>query len=476
MEYKKNNGGNIEMLSKNVVMVGFGSIGQATLPFLINTLKIPSDRIHIITADASGAKLAKHYGIDLKIHTLTPHNYESILKPLLKDGGVLLNLSVNVSSFALVKMCHKLNALYLDTCIEPWEGRYTDKSISIQKRSNYALREEALAMRKKLKDGPTALLAHGMNPGLISHFLKQALVNVANDTNVSFSAPKTQEDWAHLAAKLNVKAIHVAEQDMQITAKKRQEHEFVNTWSVDGFLSEGQQPAELGWGTHEKYFPKDGKRHPTGCKAAIYLQQPGLATNTRSWTPQYGPYQGFLITHNESISTADYLTVKKDGEVKYRPTVYYSYRPANDAILSIHEMEGNNFQSPQSKRILNDEITSGVDELGILLMGHKKGAYWYGSQLDIHEARKLAPHCNATALQVVAGILCGLDWMIRHPRKGIVEPENIDYDEALKVAMPYLGKMGGHYSDWTPLKNLSHLFPWDVDAQDPWQFKNFRIS
>ncbi len=36
---------------------------------------------------------------------------------------------------------------------------------------------------------------------------------------------------------------------------RRPPNEFVNTWSVDGFVSEGAQPAELGWGSHEKHFP-----------------------------------------------------------------------------------------------------------------------------------------------------------------------------------------------------------------------------
>ena len=35
------------------------------------------------------------------------------------------------------------------------------------------------------------------------------------------------------------------------------------------------------------------------------------------------------------------------------------------------------------KRIMMDEIVKGVDELGVLLAGHKKNAYWYGSQLSI---------------------------------------------------------------------------------------------
>ena len=39
------------------------------------------------------------------------------------------------------------------------------------------------------------------------------------------------------------------------------------------------------------------------------------------------------------------------------------------------------------KRILMDDIIKGIDELGVLLAGHKKNAYWYGSQLSIEEAR-----------------------------------------------------------------------------------------
>ena len=47
-----------------------------------------------------------------------------------------------------------------------------------------------------------------------------------------------------------------------------------------------------------------------------------------------------------------------------------------------------------------DDISKGIDELGVLLVGHKKNAYWYGSQLSIDEARRLAPFNNATSLQV----------------------------------------------------------------------------
>jgi homospermidine synthase len=189
--------------------------------------------------------------------------------------------------------------------------------------------------------------------------------------------------------------------------------DFVNTWSIDGFTGEGCQPAELGWGSHEKALPVDGERHSFGCDAAIYLMRPGAATRVRSWTPLEGPMQAFLITHNESISIADYYTLRDaTGAVSYRPTAHYAYHPCDDAVLSLHEFAGRNWELQQEKRLMMEEISTGMDELGVLLMGHKKGAYWYGSRLTIEEARALAPYNNATSLQVCAAVLAGLVFAI----------------------------------------------------------------
>ena len=62
-----------------------------------------------------------------------------------------------------------------------------------------------------------------------------------------------------------------------------------------------------------------------------------MATRVRSWTPLNGPYHGFLITHSEAISIADYFAVRKDAQVLYRPTVHYAYHPSDAAVLSVHE-------------------------------------------------------------------------------------------------------------------------------------------
>jgi homospermidine synthase len=457
-----------------LVMLGFGSIGQGVLPLILRHIDIPRERISIVSGDPRGQQVAAENNVGFTVMPLTRDNFRSVLTPLLQAGDFLLNLSVDVASFALIKFCHEQGALYLDTCIEPWAGGYTDPSLTPSQRSNYALRESALALAGG--DGPTAVLTHGANPGLVSHFVKQALMNLARDTGVETTAPSTRQSWAALSQSLGVKVIHIAERDTQTAALAKQPGEFVNTWSIDGFAGEGCQPAELGWGTHEKTLPVDARHHDFGSDAAIYLLRPGAATRVRSWTPMAGPLHGFLITHNESISIADYYSVVAGGTVRYRPTVHYAYHPCDDAVLSVHELAGRNWQLQPRQRLMMDEIRGGVDELGVLLMGHARGAYWYGSRLSIEQARALAPHNNATSLQVTAAVLGGLVWAMEHPRAGVVEADHLDHARVLQVAEPYLGDMVGAYSDWTPLLDRGRLFPEEVDAACPWQFGNFRVT
>lgn len=460
----------------NLLMVGFGCIGQATLPLLFRHLEISPQQIRIVAANEEGAAIASESGVAFTRQTLTRENYRSVLEPLLGKGDFLLNLSVDISSLALIELCRRRDALYLDASIEPWAGGYTDSSKPVAQRTNNALREEVLAYGRANGPGPTAVVTQGANPGLVSMFVKQALLDVAADSGVAVKKPARHEDWARLACLLGIKAIHIAERDTQTTARRKRRGEFVNTWSVEGFISEGLQPAELGWGTHERHWPADGARHESGCDAVIYLSRPGAATQVRSWTPLEGPYHGLLITHGETISIADHLTLRENGAVVYRPTVHYAYQPCDDALLSMHEMAGRNWQPQRNQRIIRDEITAGMDELGVLLMGNAKGVYWYGSRLSIEQARQLAPYNNATSMQVAAGVLAGMVWALRNPRAGVVEPDDLDYETVLEIAKPYLGEVVGVYGDWTPLRDRGRPISEELDRDDPWQFSNVRVT
>lgn len=298
--------------SGKIIMLGFGSIGQAVLPLLFRHIDVKPEKVTIYSADEDTDGIAAKYGVIFKAEPVTPENFEALLDPL-GEKDLLLNLSVDVSSLALISYCWRRGILYLDTCIEPWPGRYTDPSQPLSQRSNYKLREEVLAFRMDKRNGPTAIVTQGANPGMASIFVKQALINMAKDAELRIEKPACYEDWAAIAKALDIKCIHIAERDTQFSMQRKKRNEFVNTWSIEGFVSEGMQPAELGWGTHERHWPADAERHGYGCDAAIYLTRPGTATKVRSWTPLEGSYHGFLITHSESISIADHLTFRETG-------------------------------------------------------------------------------------------------------------------------------------------------------------------
>jgi homospermidine synthase len=198
----------------------------------------------------------------------------------------------------------------------------------------------------------------------------------------------------------------------------------------------------------------------------------------RSWCPTPGSQLAYLVTHNEAITIADFFTARDGDKVTYRPTVHYAYHPANDALLSLHEMFGYAAQpqyQPKHHILTEDEIVDGRDELGVLLYGHGKNAYWYGSRLTIEEARKLAPYQNASGLQVTSAVMAGMVWALQNPEAGIVESDELDFDVCLTAQRPYLGTVEGVYTDWTPLTDRLGFFPEDLDESDPWQFRNVLV-
>lgn len=458
--------------NKKMILLGFGCIGQALIPFLINKLKISSKQILVITDEDSTVSVADKFSVEILIKKITNQNYEEIIGNLLTSEDFIIDVSLGISSFALIKLCHQKNALYINASIEEWGDSLFEKNTP-EHRTNYCLREKILGLKSIITK--TTIIAHGANPGLVSHFVKQALLNIAKDNHLNISIPKNNLEWAYLAYVLNIKVIHIAEHDTQVALPFKKLDEFVNTWSIKGFIEEIKQPVEIGWGSHEHHLPPGGKMHTYGPQSSIYIECPSASFKVRSWTPSFGAYQGYLITHLETTSIAHYLTWTYCDSILYRPTVLYSYCPCPDAILSIHELQGNEWISQKNRRLIVDDVYTGSDELGVLLMGNSKGTYWYGSTLSIQEARQLIPHNNATSLQVVAGLMSAIIWAIENPDQGLLEPEELDFKEILNYAIPFLGTVKGYYTDWSPLQNRKKLYSEEVDESDPWQFINMHI-
>jgi len=467
--------------TKHLWIIGFGAIACGTIPLLFRHFNIKKEQITVIAKDADVSGCAKEYDLTFKQIEITEHNYKEILD--LQEGDFVLNLSVDVGCIDLMMWATDRNALYLDTAVELWDGGFLEPDQTTSERSLYYTRTECLSVREyqsQIGKFPTVITSHGANPGIVSHFVKVALLNIAKDTGVVLNKkPSTKQEWANLSRDLGVKTIHIAERDTQIANIPRKMGEIQSTWSVDGFYCESIQPSELGWGTNEKHFPKDGHRHDFG-DVGIYLENQSHSVRVRSWTPSLGSYQGYLITHNEAITISDYLTVKSDkGEVEYRPTVQFSYLPCDAAVLSMNELCGKNYNYENfTKRLLTyNEVIDGRDELGVLVAGHSKNAYWFGSQLTIQEAKKISPYNTATTLQVVSGVIGGIVYALENPNKGYLECEEMDHERIMEVITPFLGTIKGEYTDWTPLTDRGRYFEDNaLDSTDPWQFYNVRYQ
>ena len=159
--------------------------------------------------------------------------------------------------------------MYLDTCIEPWAGGYTDPTVP-PGRAHQLRDARGGAGAARRQRARTDRRAHARRQSRAGVALRQAGAAATSPTDIGVDAGKPANrapSGARWRASSASRSIHIAERDTQVTNKPKQPNEFVNTWSVDGFVSEGCQPAELGWGTHERNFPRDGKRHDFGCLA-----------------------------------------------------------------------------------------------------------------------------------------------------------------------------------------------------------------
>jgi homospermidine synthase len=478
--------------NQRILFVGYGAVAECTLPILFKHLKVPARNVTIMDFEDRSAKLARWTakGVRFVRDRVTRENMGRLLAKHASRGDLIIDLAWNIDACEILQWCHDHGVKYINTSTELWDPYAAGPNQHPTEKTLYWRHMNLRRMISRWSEpGPTAVIEHGANPGLISHFVKQGLIDIGQsliaDRKVKGRAAEKLEElirtqqFNHLSHELGVKVIHCSERDTQITDQPKQVDEFVNTWSIEGFREEGTTTAEMGWGTHEKQLPAHAFQHKQGPRNQICLARMGINTWVRSWVPDYD-ILGMVVRHGEAFTISDKLTVWDGKKAVYRPTMHYAYCPCDEAIASLNEMRGYNYKLNANQRIMNDEITAGSDILGALIMGHAYNSWWIGSDLSIEESRRLVPHQNATTMQVAISVVAASMWMIENPERGVVVPDDMPHEYILGVSRPYLGRFISKSSDWTPLKGRDQTFvrhnkP-DLDLRDPWQFKNFLVT
>ena len=434
---------------QSILILGYGCLGQGILPLLLKHIDLDTSKITVLEKDNNKDTFdLRHGNSNIKYMRLeiTKENYKEELKKYLAPGGLLVNCSVDIDAESILVWCMENDVMQIDTSLETWPD---DSDLTDPQRTIYHAHKTVRAAMKEYLDGPTCVVTHGANPGYVSHLAKRALLDLARSRNMVFNIPTSKEEWAQLMKTAGVKTIHISEQDTQIINKPKQLNEFVNTWSCHGFYNEGVAPAELGWGTHEEVIPPDGRIQGN----TVYITQPGICTMVNSWVPKGGNFRGYCIQHSELLTINEYFTTQ---DQTYQPSVYYVYQPCKATIDSLDELKERNLQLQDATRIIKSEIISGMDELGVLLLGDDF-AWWHGSQMTIETANRLIPGESATSVQVVGSMLAAIVWMIKNPRQGYTEPDDLPFEEVLEIGDQYWQDLISVDSDWAHSCNFNDL-------------------
>jgi len=475
-----------------ILFVGYGAVAECTLPIFFKHVKVPPRNVTVMDCEDRAEKMRKWTvrGVRFVRDRVTRDNLGALLGQYLGAGDLLIDLAWNIDACEILQWCHDHGVLYVNTSTELWDPYHGLPDKHPTTRTLYwrhlNLRRLAASWKEK---GPTAVIEHGANPGLISHFTKQGLIDIGSAAvadgklkarDAEFVAQFIRDrQFNHLARKLGVKVIHC----------QRARHADHRPPQGGGRVRQHLEHRGLPRRGHDD--GRDGVGHPREMAAAARLppqtgpEEPDLP---RPHGHQHlGPILGSQLQHprhgrapRRGLHHLRPPHRPGEGRAVYRPTVHYAYCPCDCAIASLHELRGYRYELNARQRIMNDEITSGSDILGALIMGHAYNSWWIGSDLSIEESRRLVPHQNATTMQVAISVVAASMWMMENPAMGLCVPDDLPHDTILGIAKPYLAASSprpptGRRSRTTSTVSPAYGQP-KLDRRDPWQFRNFLIS
>ena len=465
-------------MKSKFIFLGCGAVSKCCIYYLPQFFKMDYSQVIIIDKDKNSfnfptVKNTITKGAKTIHYTVTKHNIQTLLDKIIKvnEYDIVIDLTTNTPTYTILKECRIRKLLYINTSIEDDEPLTITKNCPINN-SIFLQHINLLAITNKTSnndDNITSIVEFGMNPGLISVFVKQGIINLTknvlkyqirnNSLNKQLLRFYKNKDHKNLAQILDIKAIHCSEIDTQIPQKKPKQP-FINTWSAVGLITEGVEPAEIQIGTHEKILPFKKSNVSQIIPQLITTKTPGKDIHVKSIVPlninqkgdvEFTYIEGRCIHHGEGISLNRYI-----GSFQYSPTMHYVYKlnPITDKLLdNFSEQQLIDIsENPQKWKVLNvyEDKLHGYDNIGALFVFDKNPitnvkepfSFWTGSILHTDYTKNILKdkYFGPTIIQVMAGILSGIHWMIKNKNSGITFGEDLDDNYIIKLSKKFLGK------------------------------------
>lgn len=490
---------------QKVVFFGCGAVAKCCIHYFRYFFKYNPSQLYLVDKDPyvfefPTIQQAVNQGAHTLVFNLRTQTigrlFSDILK--LKPYDIIVDLTTNTPSLEIFTHCRLYNLIYINTSMESEEPInlnnpcYANDSIFLQHVNLHAIAD-------KTKDdeagNATTLVEFGMNPGLISVFVKTGILDIAKMTlRAQYKSSKRVDRQLYkyykarkhkrLAELLKIRIIHCSEIDTQVPLNPPKQP-FFNTWSCVGLIEEGVESAEIQIGTHEEYVPFNTQNVNSVIPQLVITRKAGKDIKFRSVVPShiegkrvvFTNIVGRCIPHGEGLSLNRYL-----GSFRYAPTMHYVYQlnPQTDKMLT--EMSSQQLvkiaQDPKKWKVLNmhDDKVTGYDNVGAMFALEENPitkdktpyCFWTGSILNSeYTTGKLGDkYFGPTVIQVMAGVLSGLNWCVRNKNKGLVFGEHLDDQYILKLAKPFLGTLySGPVDENVKLRGLT-LTDLIVEGQD----------
>ena len=410
-----------------IFLLGLGSVGQSLLRIFKENGLFDPDTFFVIDCDRSKKELFIQNGGRGDHFIACMVNDENCLKllTLLTPGDTFIDLAENIRNLLLLNYClahgiHYLNASD-SSCDEGNDHPFLH------------FREFQDAKKRAISGAATSIIEFGMNPGLVSAFVKAGIDEIVerdesdfvieNRTHLKELVEKGR--YAETASLLGITKIIEVDNDDQTVMIPYEKEQLYSTWNAMSFYSECSAHPQIAFGTKKEMdrCPNIHSSDQDGCWAM--LEGSALQAAEHVYSPQ-GTVEGFITHHEEIYSIREYLRFRSDA-----PTVYFVYSPCAYAKRSLAEFAD---RTPESFHLISrDEIRSGGESVGIILYGtHFRPRYFGNYMLTANVAE------TATALQVSASLYAAFQYMCKHPHQGLLFPEDTDHHEVLNYAAEYL--------------------------------------
>ena len=452
--------------NNRIVQFGFGAVGKSFFEKASKEIKFDKEKYYVISMDKLEYAFFLEMGGNIGnfiVAEINRENFKNIFSKYLSEGDLLIDFADSVGTRDFIEWCANKNVMYLNTGETDWSDNWYnifEENIKKNELRNL-LRKENNVNKYPI------VIHHGNNPGLVSHFVKAGLEYIVKNqfkNNQKYNMLLKEHKFNELARELDLKEIHVNDNDYQEVKDKFEKDKLYSTWSVDSFFFEMLSEATANIGTDEIINDKEEIKKIDFKNGFLEFKDIAINKVGKTYYPN-GYFEGFLVPHEETITIAKSLEVKKEDKVIYRPTVIFLYSPCDFAIKYLKEAKVNDYlhtdiNKPQDDNvsiirgykyperaeiIYKENIKHGTEYVGVLLLGNKFRPVWVGNRIKksfLYKDKKSSFWQTPTITPVSMSALSATCWMIKHKDKGgIYFPDDIDdYKEIISFAEKYISK------------------------------------